>query len=55
MLSDHAHQLKAVLLGHADIHENDSDLATQKVLERLPPGLGLDEIFPELLENNLIA
>jgi hypothetical protein len=55
MIADHRSQLKSVELGHRDVDENDRDLATQQLLERLPSRTRLDERFPELLEDHFVT
>ena len=48
MLADHRGELKAVELWHADVDQDDGDILLEQLLQRLPGGSSLDEIFAEL-------
>ena len=45
--------LEAVHLRHLHVQQDDGELVGQEPLERLPPGLGLDEVLPQALEHRL--
>ena len=55
MLADHRRQLKAVELRHADVDQHHRDVHLQEMFQRLAAGGGLDQILPELLEDDLIG
>ena len=55
MLADHGGKLEAVEVRHADVHQDDRDLRLQQVLQRLLPGRRLDQVFPELMQDDLVA
>ena len=55
MLADHGGELEPVEFRHADVDQNDGDFVLEQVFERFAPRGGDDEIFAELLQNNLIG
>ena len=55
MLADHVGELEAVEFGHADVHEDDSDVVLEEDIEGLFGGRGLDEVLAEVAEDDLIA
>ena len=55
MLADHRGELEAVQLRHADVDQNDRDFVLEQIFQRLAAGRGVDEIFVELLQDDLIA
>ena len=55
MLADHGGQFEAVELGHADVDQNDGDFVLEQKFERLAAGGGDDQIFAELLQDDLIG
>ena len=55
MLADHRRQLEAVELRHADVDQHDRDVRLQQMFQRLAAGGGLDQILPELLQDDLIG
>ena len=55
MIADHPSEFKTVELRHADIADNDSDVLLEQMLERLPGGLGFDQVFSEALQCRLVA
>ncbi len=54
MLANHLGELKAVEVGHANVDQDDRDLVLEQLLERRLAGSGLDQIFPEFLQDHLI-
>ena len=55
MLADHGGELESVELRHADVDQNDRDFVLEQVFQRLAAGSGDDEIFAELLQDDLIG
>ena len=55
MLADHRSQLEPVEFRHAHVHEDDRDILLEQLLERLPGGLGLDQILAQFGEDGLVA
>ena len=55
MLADHRGELEAVEVRHADVHQDDRDLRLQQILQRLLAGRGLDQVFVELMQDDLVA
>ena len=55
MLADHGGELKTVQFRHADVDQDDRDFIFQQDLERFAARRGDNEVFAELLENDLIG
>ena len=55
MLADHCRELKAVEVGHADVDQNDRDIASEQLIEGFRRRTGLYEVLPELLQDRFIA
>src|SRR6202034_373378 len=55
MLANHVRELEAVDIGHAHIHQHDSDVVLQQALERFGGSAGFDEILAEFAENGFKA
>ena len=55
VLADHRGQLESVEFGHRDVDEDDRNVLTQQLLQRLPSRSRLDQIFAELLQDHFIA
>src|ERR1700729_2915547 len=48
VLTDKSRQLKAIEFGHADIHQNNSDIGLQQPFEGFFPRIGLDQVLAQL-------
>src|SRR6202021_1638046 len=55
VLAYHVGQLKAIDLWHGDIHEDDSNIGLEEVVEGFTTGCGLDETLVEISEDNFVA
>ena len=55
MIADHGGKLKPVQFRHADVDQNDRYFVLEQVFQRFAAGGGDNEIFTELLENDLIG
>src|SRR5688572_22179222 len=55
MLADHARQLEAVEIRHADVHQHDGEVPLEQQSQRFCPGAGLDEVLTELGEDDLVG
>ncbi len=55
MLANHLGELKAIHLGHADIHQDNGDIMLEQMFERLAPGVRLNKVLSQWTENSLVA
>ena len=51
----HVRELKAVDLGHADVHQDDGDIVSEQLLHRLAGRPGLDQVLAQLTEDRFVA
>ncbi len=55
MVADHGGQLEPVEVGHDHVDQHHGDVVLQDLLQRLPPGRGLDQGLAQVAQHHLVA